>query len=66
MTQEKFDFLLQVVGMIMQTTFGDLDDKVVDEDPLIKLPCGHVFTTSTLDGMYRHACRQTSSFHYFQ
>lgn len=31
--------------------FGDLNDEDVNEDPLIVLPCSHVFTASTLDGM---------------
>lgn len=34
----------------MLSTFADLDDSAVDADPLLLLPCGHVFNTSTLDG----------------
>jgi hypothetical protein len=34
----------------MLSTFADLDESAVDSDPLLLLPCGHVFNTSTLDG----------------
>eukprot|EP00878_Enallax_costatus_P030455 GHUV01033159.1.p1 GENE.GHUV01033159.1~~GHUV01033159.1.p1 ORF type:complete len:212 (+),score=65.09 GHUV01033159.1:79-714(+) len=34
----------------MGTSFKDLNDDDVSKDPLARLPCGHVFTTSTLDG----------------
>ncbi|WIA41121.1 hypothetical protein OEZ86_004749 [Tetradesmus obliquus] len=40
----------QVVDLVMLSTFADLDDSAVDADPLLLLPCGHVFNTSTLDG----------------
>jgi hypothetical protein len=42
----------QVVDLIMQTCLSELDDAAVQLDPLIKLPCGHIFTTSTLDGTW--------------
>jgi hypothetical protein len=45
---------LQVVDFIMQTTLVELDASSVQQDPLIKLPCGHCFTTSTLDGGSKH------------
>lgn len=45
--------LLQVVDVVMQSAFSELDDQAVSLDPIIRLPCGHVFTTSTLDGKYR-------------
>jgi hypothetical protein len=41
---------LQVVDLVMLNTFADLDESAVDSDPLLLLLCGHVFTTSTLDG----------------
>eukprot|EP00882_Tetradesmus_deserticola_P013050 GHRQ01013841.1.p2 GENE.GHRQ01013841.1~~GHRQ01013841.1.p2 ORF type:complete len:123 (+),score=31.29 GHRQ01013841.1:872-1240(+) len=41
---------LQVVDLVMLSTFADLEEASVDSDPLLLLPCGHVFTTSTLDG----------------
>lgn len=41
---------LQVVDMVMLKSFRELTDTDVTSDPLILLPCGHVFTTSTLDG----------------
>jgi hypothetical protein len=41
---------LQVVDLVMLSTFADLDESAVDSDPLLLLLCGHVFTTSTLDG----------------
>lgn len=31
--------------------FADLTPEMVDEDPLLVLPCGHAFVTSTLDGL---------------
>lgn len=34
--------------MIVFSTYGDL---VLDEDPIIVLPCGHFFATSFLDGL---------------
>lgn len=40
----------QVVDMVMFKTFGELTDADVIADPLILLPCGHLFSTSTLDG----------------
>lgn len=42
---------MQVVEMLLFTTFKDLSDADVTADPLIVLPCGHLFTTSTLDGL---------------
>jgi hypothetical protein len=42
--------LLQVVDLIMATTFDQLDESTVNVDPLVVLPCGHAFLTSTLDG----------------
>ena len=36
-----------VVDMINMTSYSDHD---VDEDPVIFLPCGHFYATSTLDG----------------
>ncbi len=40
----------QVVDQVMLRTFGELSPEDVDEDPLLVLPCGHAFLTSTLDG----------------
>jgi hypothetical protein len=40
----------QVADFIMQTTLAELDDAAVQLDPLIKLPCSHVFSASKLDG----------------
>lgn len=37
--------------MIMQRKLGELCPDDVDEDPLLVLPCGHAFLTSTLDGL---------------
>lgn len=34
----------------MYSSFSSLTDDNVTADPLIMLPCKHVFTTSTLDG----------------
>jgi hypothetical protein len=34
----------------MATTFDQLDESTVNLDPLVVLPCGHAFLTSTLDG----------------
>ncbi|KXZ53505.1 hypothetical protein GPECTOR_7g955 [Gonium pectorale] len=41
----------QVVDQVMLRTFSELTPSDVDEDPLVVLPCGHAFLTSTLDGM---------------
>lgn len=38
----------QVVDMVMQSTLAEHSP---DESPLIRLQCGHVLTTATLDGM---------------
>jgi len=40
----------QVVDWISMRSFSELDPADVDTDPLIALPCGHTFATSTLDG----------------
>lgn len=34
----------------MFKTFDDLTEEDVTADPLLVLPCGHAYTTSTLDG----------------
>jgi hypothetical protein len=36
--------------MYLLKTFGELTDADVTADPLIMLPCGHLFSTMTLDG----------------
>jgi hypothetical protein len=36
--------------MLLFKTFVELTDAEVTADPLVLLPCGHLFTTSTLDG----------------
>lgn len=41
---------MQVVDIIMMETLSDLQSEDVDENPLIKLGCGHVWTVETLDG----------------
>lgn len=41
---------MQVVEIIMMATLSDLQSEDVDENPLIKLGCGHVWTVETLDG----------------
>ncbi|KAF6248733.1 AAA domain-containing protein [Scenedesmus sp. NREL 46B-D3] len=46
----KPELMEQVVDFTLLSTFADLDDAAVDADPLQLLPCGHVFSTSTLDG----------------
>ncbi len=38
-----------IADMICFTRYEDLS---VDEDPIIVLPCGHFYTTSTLDGLF--------------
>jgi hypothetical protein len=45
----------QVVDFTLLSTFADLDESAVDSDPLLQLPCGHVFSTSTLDGWMQMA-----------
>lgn len=40
----------QVVDFVTNGTYGELADGAVSSDPLLLLPCGHVFATSTLDG----------------
>jgi hypothetical protein len=42
--------VLQVVDLVLLNSFADFDESAVDSVPLLLLPCGHVFTTSTLDG----------------
>jgi len=39
-----------VVDVICFKTFDELTGDDVDADPLLLLPCGHLYTTSTLDG----------------
>lgn len=41
--------LSQQVDLTMLTSFGDLESEQVEVDPLVALPCGHVFQASTLD-----------------
>lgn len=42
---------IQEVDLLTMKLFEDLTDEDVNEDPLIVLPCSHVFTASTLDGV---------------
>ena len=42
--------IAQVVDMVLMTSFRDMREDAVTADPLVKLPCGHILTTSTLDG----------------
>ncbi|KAI9097313.1 hypothetical protein DFS34DRAFT_593980 [Phlyctochytrium arcticum] len=44
------EILNQQVDMILFETYGNID---VNEDPIIVLPCKHIFTMSTLDGHLR-------------
>ncbi|KAI9097309.1 hypothetical protein DFS34DRAFT_685944 [Phlyctochytrium arcticum] len=44
------EVLNQQVDMILFDTYGNTD---VNEDPIIVLPCKHIFTMSTLDGHLR-------------
>jgi hypothetical protein len=39
-----------VVDLLKWSTFADLKESAVDRDPLLLLPCGHAYKTSTLDG----------------
>jgi len=41
---------MQVVDMLLFRTFAELTEADVSADPLILLPCGHLFLASTLDG----------------
>lgn len=41
----------QLVDAIMGLTLKDVGEEDVDSDPLVQLGCGHVHTTSTLDGL---------------
>ncbi|KAJ3237919.1 hypothetical protein HDU81_008671 [Chytriomyces hyalinus] len=43
----KKDISDQQADVICMTSYGDLD---LDEDPVVVLQCGHVFTIATLDG----------------
>lgn len=52
---------LQVVDLVMCSTFADLTDDDVTSDPLVLLPCKHVFVTSTLDGHLEMSTAYSSS-----
>lgn len=41
----------QVVDYITMRTLGELWDETEDQSSIIVLPCGHAFTTETLDGI---------------
>lgn len=41
---------MQVVDILLFRTFGELTEADASADPLVLLPCGHLFLTSTLDG----------------